>query len=116
MTYRHEQDAIKLQETPFFVSLLEDLRNHFLLSKSTRLIYAEVSFLALGPEIRKDFKKPTEKDFYEYIFNHWPTFSSFQGPASGEIIWGWVEKGYLEPNEVNILSSIVESAAVSPNF
>ena len=119
MTYCHEQDAIKLQEISFFVSLLHDLQNHFLLSKSTCLIYAEVSkkiFLALGPEIRMDFKKPTKKDFYKYIFNHWPMFSSFQGPALGEIIFGTGQKGYLELNEVNILSSIVESVTVSPNF
>ena len=62
------------------------------------LIYAEVSkknFLALGPYIRKDFKKPTKKDFYKYIFNHWPMFSSFQGPALGEIILGQVKKATL---------------------
>lgn len=119
MTYRHGMGAITLQNTPFFVSLLEDIRNHLLISKSMRLIYASMAekfFVTLGAEVRKGFNKPTERDFYHYVFYKWPTFNSFQAPASGEIPWGWVGKGHLEPNEVNILSNIVESAAVSPNI
>ena len=105
MTYRHEFNAIKLQEIPFFVSLLEDIRNHSLLSKSTRLIYgqnAEQFFFALDPAVRGKLKKPTELDFYNYVFYNWPTFSSFRPPSTGGVLWGWVGKGDLEPNEVNI--------------
>ena len=119
MTYRHEINAIKLQEVPFFVSLLEDIRNHFLLSKSTQLIYASITeqfFFALDPAVRRKLKKPTEQDFYDYVFYNWPTFSSYRPPFTGGILWGWVGKGDLEPNEINISSDIVVSAAVSLNF
>ena len=79
MTYRHEINAIKLQETPFFVSLLEDIRNHFLLSKLTQLIYASIAeqfLFTLDPAVRGKLKKPTDQDFYDYVFYNWPIFSS----------------------------------------
>jgi hypothetical protein len=119
LTYRHELNAIKLQEIPFFVSLLEDIRNHLLLSESTQIIYATIAeqfFFALDPAIRDKLRKPTRQDFYNYVFYHWPTFSSYQPPFAGGVLWGWVGKGDLEPNEVNISSDIVMSAAVSLNF
>ena len=116
MTYRHEVNAIKLQETPFFVSLLEDIRNHFLLSTFTRLVYASIAeqiFSALDVSTRRKFKQPTEQDVYDYVFYHWPIFSSFRPPPlAGDVLWGWVGKGSLEPNEINISSDLVESAAV----
>lgn len=101
----HEMNAIKLQEVPFFVFLLEDIRNHFLLSLSTQLIYASIAeqfFNALNPEVQGKLRKPTEQDFYDYIFYNWPMFSSFRPPFTGGVLWGWVAKGDLEPNEVNI--------------
>jgi hypothetical protein len=58
--YRHEINAIKLQEIPFFVSLLEDIRNHFLISNLTRLIYASIAeqfLFALDPAVRGKLKK-----------------------------------------------------------
>jgi hypothetical protein len=118
MTYRHELNAVKLHEINFFVSLLEDIRNHFLISESTRLVYASITeqfFLALDPTFRGNLKRPTQQDFYDYIFYNWPTFSSYRVPCGG-IDWGWVGKGDHELNEINISSDVVISAAVSLTF
>jgi len=120
MTYRHELNAVKLHEIDFFVSILEDIRNHFLISESTRLVYASIAeqfFLALDPTLRGNLKRPTQRDFYNYIFYKWPTFSSYRAPCTlGGINWGWVGKGDNEPNEINIASDVVVSAAVSLTF
>ena len=120
MTYRHELNAVKLHEIDFFVALLEDIRHHFLISESTRLVYSSIAeqfFLALDPTLRGNLKRPTQRDFYDYIFYKWPTFSSYQAPSTlGGIHWGWVGKGDQELNEINIASDIVFSAAVSLNF
>jgi len=119
-TFRHEENAIKLQQSSLFVSLLKDIRSHLLDSKTTRAVYVSVAdqfFHALRAEVQEIFTKPTDQDFYNYIFSNWPTFSSFKAQTSNQITWGRVQKGHLEPNEVNILSSIVESAdSVSPVF
>jgi hypothetical protein len=118
MTYRHEPNAVKLHEIDFFVSLLSDIRNHFLISELTRLVYvsiAEQSFLALDPTHRANLKRPTQQDFYDYIFYKWPTFSSYRTPCTlgGGMDWG---KGEHEPNEIYIASDVVFSAAVSRTF
>ena len=116
MTYRHGINAIELQEIPLFVSLLEDIRNHFLLSELIQLIYASIVqqfFLDLDPTVRGKLKRPTARDFYNYVFNNWPIFRSFRPPFAVGV---GVEKGDLELNEVNISSDIVASAAVSLNF
>jgi hypothetical protein len=112
LNFRHEGDAIILQKTTFFIPLLTDIRNHLLLSESTRSVYVSVAkrfFLALGAEIQKEFSEPTELDFCDFITYHWPTFVSFTTSLK-EIKWGFVNKGDIEPNDVYILSSIVESA------
>jgi hypothetical protein len=120
MTYRHERDAVKLHEIEFFVSLLEDIRNHLLISESTRLVYtliAEQFFLALDPTLRGNLERPTRRDFYDYIFYKWPTFSSYRAPCTlGGIDWGWVGKEDHELNEIHIASDVVFSAAVSLTF
>ena len=120
MTYRHELNAVKLHEIDFFVSLLEDIRNHFLISEFTQLVYASITaqfFLALDPTLRRNLRRPTQQDFYNYIFYKWPTFSSYRAPCTvGGIDWGWIGKGDHELNEVNIASDVVISAAVSLTF
>ena len=73
---------------------------------------AKKFFNALQPEVQD-----TDQKFYDYIYFNWPTFSSFKALTSNRVTWGRVVKGHLEPNKVNILSTIVESAdAVSPVF
>lgn len=120
--FRHERGAINLRQAKKFVSLLNDIRNHLLQSESTRAIFvsmAEKFFSALPQEVQKAFEEPTDGDFYDYIFSTWPRFSAFNAqPVAHDLILGWVQKGEYEPNEINILSSIVESAesAVRTSF
>jgi len=120
MTYRHEFNAVKLHEIDFFVSLLEDIRNHFLISEFTQLVYASITeqfFLALDPTLQWNLRRPTQQDFYNYIFYKWPTFCSYRTPCRlGGIDWEGVGKGDHEPNEVHIASDVVISAAVSLTF
>jgi len=118
--WHNELNAVKLHEIDFFVSLLEDIRNHFLISESTQLVYvtiAEHFFHHFDPTLWGNLKRLTQRDFYDYIFYKWSTFNSYWAPCTlGGIDWGWVGKGGHKPNEINISSDVVVSVAVSLTF
>ena len=122
-TFLHEDGAVILPEATNFIKLLQDIRQHLLISATTRSIYISAArkfYCALPSDEQDACGMPTDSDFYRFIFAKWPTFRSFLGETgvkkTRRLRWGWVRKGPDEPNEINILSSIVtsaESAAVS---
>ena len=108
--------SVKLSEAKTFISVLKAIQHHLLRSKSTRELFIKMArdfFFALPYDVQTRFTKPTDCDFYQYIFANWPTFGTFEPPpgvtAKTGLRWGCVTKGAYQGNEIYIVSSIVGS-------
>ena len=117
-TFRFKEgpSTTKLSEAKIFVSLLKAIRHHLLCSKSTRALFVKVArdfFLALPSDVQTRFTKPTDWDFYQYVFANWPMFGTFETPhwvtSKTGLLWGRVTKGAHQGNKIYIVSSIVGS-------
>jgi hypothetical protein len=116
--FHGEKGAIILSEAKAFQLLLLNIRNHLFRSESTRSVFVDMAkqfYSNASKDVQDACLEPTDDDFYEYVLLHWPSFRSFLDDPN-TLKWGYVIKGHRMPNEINILSDLVQSGELAVRF